>query len=91
MFLEWCGKFVSFLSSRCSDAFGGPEVFRFVLFCSLGTHLRHMEVPRLGVESELQLPAYTTATETQDPNHVCDLHKGLGQCRILNPLNKARD
>ena len=35
----------------------------FVLFLEL--HLQHMEVPRLGVESELQLPAYTTATATQ--------------------------
>ena len=26
----------------------------------------HMEVPRLGVESELQPPAYTTATATRD-------------------------
>ena len=26
-----------------------------------------MEVPRLGVELELQLPAYTTATATPDP------------------------
>ena len=26
-----------------------------------------MEVPRLGVESELQLPVYTTATATPDP------------------------
>ena len=34
---------------------------------SLGPHLWHMEVPRLGVESELQLPAYTTATAMQDP------------------------
>ena len=33
-----------------------------------------MEVPRLGVESELQLPAYTTATATPDPSHVCNLH-----------------
>ena len=33
-----------------------------VLF--LGPHLRHMEVPRLGIESELQLPAYTTVTAT---------------------------
>ena len=31
-------------------------------FVFLGPHLRHMEVPRLGVESELQSPAYTTAT-----------------------------
>ena len=30
----------------------------------------HMKVPGLGVESELQLPAYTTATATQGPSHV---------------------
>ena len=34
-------------------------------FVFLGLHLWHMEVPRLGVEWELQLPAYTTATATQ--------------------------
>ena len=28
------------------------------LFVSLGLHLRHTEVPRIGVKSELQLPAY---------------------------------
>ena len=38
----------------------------------LGPHLWHMEVPRLGVESQLQLPAYATAT--QDPSHVFALH-----------------
>ena len=32
-----------------------------------------MEIPRLGVELELQLPAYTTATATGDPSFVCDL------------------
>ena len=36
------------------------------LFCFLGPYPRHMEVPRLGVEAELQLPAYITATATQD-------------------------
>ena len=36
-------------------------------FCFLGLHLRHMEVPRLGVESELQLVAYATATATTRP------------------------
>ena len=30
--------------------------------CFLGTHLWHMEVPRLAVELELQQPAYTKAT-----------------------------
>ena len=33
----------------------------------LGLHLQHVEAPRLGVQSELQLPAYTTATATLDP------------------------
>ena len=46
-----------------------------------------MEVPKLGVESELQLLAYTTAMP--DPSHVCDLHHRSRQRRILNPLSKA--
>jgi len=50
-----------------------------------------MEVPRLGVESEPQLPAYTTATATQDVSRVFDLHHSSGQRRILNPLSEARD
>ena len=50
-----------------------------------------MEVPTLGVESELQLPAYTRATTTPDPSHVCDLQHHSWQHRILNPLSKARD
>ena len=51
----------------------------------------HMEVSRLGVKLELQLPAYTTATATQDLSHVCDLHYSSEQHQILNPLSKARD
>ena len=50
-----------------------------------------MEVPRLGVESELQLPAYTAATATPDPSRICDLHPSSRQLQILNPLNEARD
>ena len=50
-----------------------------------------MEVPSLGVELELQLLAYTTAIAMPDPSLVCDLHHSAWQCRILNPLSKARD
>ena len=50
-----------------------------------------MEVPRLGVESELQPPAYTTATAMLDPSRVCNLHHSSQQHQIFNPLNKARD
>ena len=42
--------------------------------CSLGPHLWHMEVPRLVVELELQLQAYTTATEMPELNRICGLH-----------------
>ena len=50
-----------------------------------------MEVPRLGVQSELQLPAYNTATATPDPSRVCDLRHSSRQHQILNPLSEARD
>ena len=43
-----------------------------ILFAFLRQHPQHMEVPRLGFKSELQLPAYTTATATGDPSHICD-------------------
>ena len=52
------------------------DLFIYYLFIFLNFFIflkaipRHMEVPRLGVESELQLPAYATATATatQDPS-----------------------
>ena len=50
-----------------------------------------MEVPRLGVKSELQLLAYATATTTLDQSCICYLHHGLQQCQILNLLSEARD
>ena len=42
-----------------------------------------MEVPRLEVESELELPAYAAATATQDPSRVCDPHRSSRQHLIL--------
>ena len=50
-----------------------------------------MEVSMLEVKSELQLPAYTSATATLDVSHICDLHGSFRQCWILNPLSKAKD
>ena len=50
-----------------------------------------MKVPRLEVESELQLLAYTTATAMWDMSCICDLHHSPQQCQILNPLIEARD
>ena len=48
----------------------------FFFFVLLGPCLRHKEVPRLGVQSELQLPAYTTACSNTGS---------------FNPLSNARD
>ena len=57
----------------------------------LGPYLRHMEVPRLGVQSELHLLAYTTATATWNLSCVCDLYHSPEQHQIPNPLSEARD
>ena len=56
----------------------------FGLFVFLGLQPQHMEVPRLGVESELL--AYTTAAAMPDPSHICDSHHSPWQHWILNPL-----
>ena len=50
-----------------------------------------MEVPRLGVKSELQLAAYARVTATQDPSRICNLHHSSRQRQILNPAREARD
>jgi len=64
------------------------EVFFF--FFS-GPRLWHMEIPRQGVESELQPLAYTAATATRDPSHICDQHHSSWQHGIPNPPIDARD
>ena len=68
-----------------------PPLTLFLFLSLLGPRPQHMEVPRRGVESELQLPSDTTATATWDLSHICELHCNLCQCRILNPLREARD
>ena len=57
----------------------------------LGPLPPHMEVPKLGVKSELQPPAYTTATAMRDLSHICDLHCSSPQLWILNSLSQAKD
>ena len=49
-----------------------------------------MEVPRLGIQSELLAYATATAMATLDLSHICKLRHNLRQCRILNPLNEDR-
>ena len=68
--------------------------FYFILFIYLliflGPHPWRMEVPRLGVETELYLLAYTTATAMQDPSRICDLHHSSLQRWILNPNERGQ-
>ena len=66
-------------------------VFVFGLFVFLGPRPRHMEVPRLGVQLELQWLAYARTTTIRDPSCVCNLHHSSWQRQIPNPLSEARD
>ena len=51
----------------------------------------HMEIPKLGVESGLQLPTYTTDTAMPNQSCICDLHHSSQQSQIHHPLSRARD
>ena len=55
------------------------QILFIYLFFFLGLHPRHMEVPRLGVDLQLQLPAYPAATAMQDLSCVRDLHHSSRQ------------
>ena len=65
--------------------------FYYFILVFLGLESQRMEVARLRVKSELQLPAYATAIATPDPCHICNLHHSSQQRRIPNPPSKARD
>ena len=54
-------------------------------FCFSGLLLQHMEIPKLGVKSELQL--HTVC----DPSHFYILNHSSRQCPSPNPLCEARD
>ena len=55
-----------FIGELCSSRDQGFFALFFILLIYLMPHVQHTKVPRLGVKSELQLTAYTTATATQD-------------------------
>ena len=66
-----------------------PRDKDFFFFFFLRPYQWHIEVPRVGVQSELQPPACVTATATPDLSF--DLHHSSWQRQILNPLGEARD
>ena len=54
--------------------------------------VRHVEVPRLGVKSELYILAYITVAAVPDPSDIFDLFCSSQQCWILNNrLSGARN
>ena len=57
----------------------------------LGPHAWYTEVPRLGVKSEVSLPAYTTAIAMQDPILICKLYHSFQKGWMFNPLSEAKD
>ena len=67
------------------------ELHFFFFFGFLGLHLWHMEVHKLGVESELQLPAYATAIATPNMSRNYYLYHGSWHRWIPNPLTKVKD
>ena len=97
----FCSSFVSWFS-KWSEVYS-MKVFSFFSFFFFFFHsffffsffraatALYIEIPRLGVTSEVQLPAYTTSTSTPDLSCTWDLRCSSWQCRILNPLSEARD
>ena len=78
------------LTNLCASLLGPLPLF-FCFFFLIGPHSWHIVAPRLGVELELQLPAYTPAQATWDPSRLYNLHHSSWQHRIPDPLSEARD
>ena len=80
-----------FLKEIMKETFLSSPAPSFFFF--LGPHPWHMEVPRLEVKSELQLPGNATATVTWDQSCVCNLTTAHGNAGYPTPwaLSKARD
>ena len=55
----------------------------FLCFGVGGCSLRHMEIPRLGVQLELWLPSYTTTTATLYPATSATYTIAHGKARAL--------
>ena len=76
--------------------FSNPYFFKIYFFGGgvLGPNLWHMEVPRLGVKSELKLLRDLSciciwATAMRDLSCICDPHHSSQQCQTLNPVGKG--
>ena len=83
---SFCLYIVLLILFSCLCSYSSLHFF-FFFFFFLGPHVQHMEVPRLGVQLELQLLTYITAIAMLwDPSWVCDLCHSSWQCQILTHL-----
>ena len=85
------GVFSSVFSKTDFSLLPEKSLCHLFIFFFLWPHLQHMEIPRLGVRSELPVPAYTSAAAMWDLSCVFDLHHSSQQCWVLNPLSRTRD
>ena len=70
----------------------GTFFFFFFFFCPLGPHPRHLEVPRLGVEKGLQLPAHPhPSPHNKGSKLLMRPTPQLTTTPDLNPLSEAKD
>ena len=67
------------------------SVLSFFLFCFLGPHPWHMEVPRLRVKSKLQLLAYATSQPCQIWAGSVTYTTACGNAGSLTPWVGSRD
>ena len=77
MHIYWVSVSLQYSRVECSSL--------FFFFCFLGPHPQYVDVPRPGVELELQRPAYATATAVWDLSCICNLYYSSQQQQILNP------
>ena len=61
-----------------------------LVFCCLGPHPQHMDVPRLGVKSELQLQAYATAVATWDLSQSATYTAAYGNVPDPQPTEQGQ-
>ena len=65
-------------SLKCIGEFGWGFFVLFCFVCFLEPHVWHVEVPRLGVKSELQLIGTATATATASSATDTEAHSNTG-------------
>ena len=87
----WCRVEPLWCPQDCLGAYTSAWAMgRGFFFFFMATPTAHGSSQARG-QIKFWLQTYAIATATQDPSHICNLHRSLRQSQILNPLSKARD